>query len=86
MKIHDVIWFTQIPTEPMVTCFGIVFGEDAVTGERKAYIGAVTGRDEAGDALDIVSCGARINYTDLSTIIDYLTRKEASCNTILESK
>lgn len=57
MKIIDTIWFSS----PQGT-FGIVLGEDSVTGERKAYIGPCTGLSEPADAQMIAANGAKVPH------------------------
>lgn len=54
MKIIDSIWFSSF-THPTI---GIVFGQDEITGERKAYIGIGGGVDEARDDEHIAKTGA----------------------------
>lgn len=59
MKITDTLWFNQginIATLPII--IGIVLGVDEVTGEKKAYIGAVIPTTEVKDAMQIVELGA----------------------------
>lgn len=72
MIIKGVVWFTQIPTEPMITCFGVVYGHNKVSGEAMAYIGAVNGTNEEADVLDIAHCGARLHPAQIKELNDFL--------------
>ncbi len=55
MKIIETIWFSGTHGE-----YGIVLGEDVITGERKAYLGVHHGSDEAGDQRMIAEGGAKL--------------------------
>ncbi len=55
MKIIDTIWLTG-----MYGHVGIVLGEDAITGERKAYIGVHKGQDEVADREMVAAGGSKL--------------------------
>lgn len=55
MKFQSTLWFSS-----MAGCYGIVMGEDEVTGEYKAYIGAAGGLDEEEDIEKISTWGAPV--------------------------
>lgn len=54
MKFLGVKWFTT-----MQGTIGIVYGEDEVTGDKKAYIDTVPGFDEGTDIHKIQENGAK---------------------------
>ncbi len=56
MKKIRTFWFNTLDG-----CFGIVVGEDDVTGKRKAYCGVVAGDDEEADEARIMRGGSSIN-------------------------
>ncbi len=56
MKIIDATWFTQMASKNTI---GIVVVEDEITGQRKSYIGAASGRDVEADMQHIVDTGAK---------------------------
>lgn len=70
MKITETLWFTGANS-----LVGIVLGEDGITGERKAYIGAHYGRDEASDSKLIAEYGARITPAQVDRLAAHF-RKE----------
>ncbi len=55
MKILKANWFTPMGN----TLIGIVYGEDEVTKEKKAYIGIGNGYDEKEDSEHIAETGAK---------------------------
>lgn len=59
MKITDTLWFSpwDICTLPTIM-IGVVLGVDEITGEKKAYIGAVIPTTEELDSKMIVENGA----------------------------
>ncbi len=53
MKKIRTFWFNTLDG-----CFGIVVGEDDVTGKKKAYCGVVPGNDEEADETRIMRTGS----------------------------
>ncbi len=53
MKKIRTFWFNTLDG-----CFGIVVGEDDVTGKKKAYCGVVPGADEEADEARIMRIGS----------------------------
>jgi len=51
---------------------GIVVGEDEVTGERKAYIGAVEGYNQAVDKESILDGGQKLPLSFLEGLVKWL--------------
>jgi len=68
MRIQNAIWFTELGGQ----CIGIVYGEDEITGERKAYIGTGYGEDEGLDVRIICANGAKFHQLAAEEIINYL--------------
>lgn len=64
MKILDTMWFNSRGGH----C-GLVIGEDEVTGEKKAYIGVVSGTNEEADTKEVAEWGCRVNLSRLNGII-----------------
>ncbi len=50
MKVIETLWFSNI-----AGCIGIVVIEEDVTGDRKAYIGPISGTDEKADTEQILA-------------------------------
>ncbi len=71
MKIADTIWLTG-----MYGSIGIVLGEDAITGERKAYIGVHYGRDEDEDREMVARGGSKLLLATVERIAFYLSKEE----------
>jgi len=69
-EIDQVLWFTHLGNS-----IGIVLGKNEV-GEKKAYIGEVSGLNEEEDALSIANWGAKLHLETLKDIIEYLTPEE----------
>lgn len=72
MKITDTLWFTASNSQ-----VGIVLGEDTITGERKAYIGAHYGRDEESDSKLIAEYGAKITMVQAERLTAHFRKQEA---------
>jgi len=71
MKIVETIWFTG-----MYGCCGIVLGEDAITGERKAYLGVHRGVDEESDQELIASGGSKLTREIAEHILRHFDKEE----------
>ena len=71
MKVIGVIWLTG-----MYGNVGIVLGEDAITGERKAYIGVHKGRDEKSDSEMIAAGGAKLTEQMVDRIQRHYNKDE----------
>lgn len=70
MHIHGVQWYTQLPTSVNITCFGVIYGTDG-NANKKAFIGAVNGRDPESGALDIACMGASIKPEQVKELYDF---------------
>jgi hypothetical protein len=65
-KVLDSIWFTSISSH-----IGIVIGE-IKTGERKAYIKSVKGRNKEADIDDIATWGTPFPLDAANELFKYL--------------
>jgi hypothetical protein len=70
MKIQDAIWFTEMGTPRPI---GIIYGEDEVTGEKKAYIGTGHGFNEHADTQHIAKYGAKLTLETVKQLLGYLS-------------
>lgn len=70
MKVNGVMWFTG-----MYGNVGIVLGEDAITGERKAYIGVHKGRDEKSDTEMIAAGGTKLTRGAAERILKHFDKE-----------
>lgn len=75
MKITGSFWFTSFD---MVGCVGIVFGEDEVTGAKKAYIGTEPGGDQQSDERRIAEHGAKLTEEMAENIYNIFQTKGRS--------
>lgn len=57
---------------------GIVLGEDAITGERKAYIGIHVGQSEAADQRLIVEGGCHFTRDHAARIVKFFDKEEVN--------
>lgn len=74
MVIKGAVWFTQFGGQS----FGIVFGEDAVTKQRKAYIGNCTPRTQRKeDEQNIAEVGSKVDAAALKEVLNFLESKES---------
>ena len=76
MKKLRTFWFNTLNE-----CFGIVVGEDDVTGKRKAYCGVVPGNDEEADEARIMRTGSPIDPRLLREALNLLEPTEAAVKT-----
>lgn len=72
MKTEGVIWFTT-----QEKAFGIVYGEDNYTGQRKAYIACVSGLDEQKDIEKILQYGTKVLPEQAKQLSEYLNQEES---------
>jgi len=72
MKILNSVWFSQMRPPSTI---GIVVGEDAVTSEKKAYIGTGFGVDEDRDRKMIAEYGSPFPLEIVQGIADQLSRE-----------
>jgi len=70
MKINETLWFTG-----MYGHVGIVLGTDAITGERKAYIGVHAGQEEGADTHLIAAGGTKLEPAIARRVADWLEGK-----------
>lgn len=63
-KVIDSVWFNT----PQGS-FGLVVGEDEMTGERKLYAGVVSGLDEKTDEQQILAWGNKVSVSILEGLI-----------------
>ncbi len=72
MKVIDALWFTN-----MKGTVGIVTIEEDVTGDRKAYIGAVPiVVDEERDSEAIIAWGNQLSLVTVQRIEHFLKNKD----------
>jgi len=72
VKVIDTLWFTNLNGT-----VGIVIVEEDVTGDRKAYIGAVPiVVDEKRDTEAIIAWGNKFSLDTLKRIEHFLKRKK----------
>lgn len=71
-KIKDAIFFS-----PMGGHIGVVLYENEV-GERKVYIKAVSGLDQAQDEQEIADYGAKVPEEVLNTLLTFLREAKKS--------
>lgn len=71
MKIIETLWFSS-----MYGFIGIVLGEDAISGERKAYIGPHRGQDEKVDQEFIASGGAKFTRAHAEQLLAHFKKEE----------
>ncbi len=64
MKVLDTMWFNSRAGH----C-GLVVGEDETTGEKKAYMGVVSGLSEEMDTKEITEWGCKVSLRRLNEII-----------------
>ena len=69
MKVIDSLWFTNIKGT-----VGIVILEEDVTGDRKAYIGVVSGEDEKADTETIIAWGNKLSLDTAQRIVHFLKK------------
>lgn len=85
----DSMWFNTKQGH-----FGLVLGEDIVTGERKLYGGVCSGEDQKKDELQILSWGNKASISTLAIMLSKVTheewkelgRKETFLNWLLETR
>lgn len=70
MKVVDTLWFTS-----MKGCIGIVTIEEDVTGDRKAYIGSVSGRNAKVDTEDIIALGNPFSLDTITRLQHFLIKE-----------
>lgn len=68
MKVLADYWFNDMRGGIV----GIVVGEDEVTGERKAYIGAVKGHNQENDRQSILDGGQKLPLSFLEGLVGLL--------------
>lgn len=71
MKVEGVIWFTT-----QEKAFGIVYGEDEHTTQRKAYIACVSGIDEQKDIEKILQYGTKVMPEQSQQLNEYLNPED----------
>lgn len=71
MKVEGVIWFTTFEK-----AFGVVYGEDEHTKQRKAYISVVSGIDEAKDIEKILQYGTKVMPDQAKQLSEYLNPED----------
>ena len=71
MKVIETLWFANL-----CGTTGIVILEEDVTGDRKAYIGSVPGKDEKADTHAIIAWGNKFSYDTIKRIQRFLTKKD----------
>lgn len=64
MKVIETLWFTN-----MNGTAGIAIVEEDNTGDRKAYIGAVSGKDEKADTESLLAWGTRLSLDTIERIM-----------------
>ena len=72
MKVLADYWFSDMRGGTV----GIVVGEDEVTAERKAYIGAVEGYNQAVDKESILDGGQKLPLSFLEGLVKQLKAKK----------
>jgi len=72
MKVIDSLWFTNLDG-----CIGIIVIEEDITGDRKAYIGPASGKDEKADTEAILAWGNKFSLDVTERIHRYLTKSNA---------
>lgn len=73
MKVIDTLWFTTADGT-----IGIVTIEEDITGDRKAYIGTASGKNEREDANHILVWGNKFSLDTVKRLQHFLTKKEKS--------
>lgn len=71
MKIIDSLWFTTIDGS-----IGIIVIEEDVTGDRKAYIGPASGKDEKADTEKIIAWGNKFSIDTAERILHFLKKED----------
>lgn len=71
MKVIDTLWFTNINGT-----VGIVIIEEDVTGDRKAYIGSVSGEDEKADTESLLAWGNKLSLDTFKRIEHFLKKEK----------
>jgi len=69
MELLETLWFTNRDG-----CIGIVVVEEDVTGDRKAYIGPVSGTNEKADTEQILAWGNKFSLDTTERIHCHLTK------------
>ncbi|GAJ07330.1 unnamed protein product [marine sediment metagenome] len=64
MKEIKTFWFTNV-----TGVIGLFVGEDEVTGERKAYIGVASGRNEQADTEYVKTHGSPVSLAFLQDMM-----------------
>lgn len=67
MKVIDSLWFTNFDG-----CIGIIVIEEDVTGDRKAYIGPASGKDEKTDTEKVLAWGNKFSIGTAERILHFL--------------
>lgn len=70
MKHIETLWFTNIKG-----CVGLAIIEEDRTGDRKGYIGVVSGRDEKADTEDLLAWGTKFTLSTAQDIVQKLTKE-----------
>ena len=71
MKVEGVLWLTT-----QERAFGVVYGEDVHTKQRKAYISVVSGLDETKDIENILQYGIKVLPDQAKQLSEYLNPED----------
>lgn len=71
MKVIDSLWFTTLDG-----CIGIIVIEEDVTGDRKAYIGPASGKDEKTDMEKVLAWGNKFSIDTAERILHFLKKED----------
>jgi len=64
VKVLKDIWFNN-----SLGTVGVIVGEDAITKERKAYVGVAEGVDQPSDIVHISQHGTKLSVDDVEHIL-----------------